>query len=382
MFHILPITMPKKEKMQSFNSKESKFFSQWVKMRQFAKEDLKKWSTIDIQVMKIADTDHPRYWRIVVDQSTFDNVIKNYKNGVYPNEIPINIWHDMQTRAQARVKDIYQEGKALFMKVELTQEGSDNLKEWYYKYFSIEIHDVYETQDSKEIYKDVVVGWALTNNPYYTGMKKLAQKPKQEKEFTLSKNENMTFKELLAKENKSFSEKIELSKMYSELSEEEKVEHADAMKEVVEPKVETEEADVVKKEEEEKEDKTIEAKEHSTKIDALTQEVAALRAEKKYSDTEKKFSVFGLETAQIKTFATLNDDQTKAVFSQLKKANEAAEALKKTNVKTVGKYSAETAGGEVTDAEFAEKVREYAKSNKVDHGVAYKEIAKSFTIAR
>ena len=83
--------------------------------------NLNQGDIIKIQILKFANRVHPIYGKLLIDQKYFDNLIANFKNNVSDDEIPINMEHD-RTKAQARMKNVYQEGDFLFCDAELTKD--------------------------------------------------------------------------------------------------------------------------------------------------------------------------------------------------------------------------------------------------------------------
>ena len=375
--------MPKKRK----EDKNLKIHSWLLSFSDTDKWPLKQWDILDVQVMKIAETDHPYYWRLSVDQTTFDNVIGNFNNKVYPNDVPINIWHDMSSKAQWRVNNIFQKWDWLFASIELTEDWAENLNGKHYKYFSIEIYDVYESQTTKKLYKDVVIWGAFTNYPYYTGMKKIvASAPDTQHIFTSEKDMNK-LKDLLEKGKLDFSEKIQLAKIFSELTEEEQEANKEAVEAILEPVTETTEetpegeetkVDVI----EEPTAPATEAPEQfsNPELEALKLEVATLKKDKRFAEVKERFSKFALEANQIETFANLTEDQETVVLSLLEKYSQIKDVMGKKQIHNW--FTPANESKELTDSEFASKVKEYSTTNNVDMSKALKEVSKQYTLLR
>ena len=120
------------------------------------------------------ETDHPIYGEQTWDEDTFQRMIDNYTNGVYGQKLPINYEHfgmdqSKGFKAAGWVEDVKVKEDGLWYLVDWTETAAKEINEGAWKYFSFEWYDLWENEKG-EAYTDVLVGGALTNQPYRKGM--------------------------------------------------------------------------------------------------------------------------------------------------------------------------------------------------------------------
>jgi len=347
-------------------------------------QDLKQGDIIPIQILKYANRTHPFYGKILIDEKYFNNVIRNFENNVRKDEIPINLEHD-RTAAQAWIKKVYSKWDELWADIELTKNGADNLNGKHYKYFSAELSDKYQDPDTMKRFENVLVGGALTNYPYFNGMDKIvASDPSEEtKTNTIlsTKNETVMLKDLLlkfsSKEALSFDEKVELTKTFSEATEDEKKEL----------QAETE-ATLNKYSDPEKE--------------AMKEELAQAKAGKRFSEIVQKFSTihaFNQEAEEekvgaekvLKAFSKLDDEEVeevKKLFSNYQKVvdtltnGQISQNFAKKEDKEEEKMSTDWKKKVVSESAFNKICNDYAKDKNVDFNKAYEALKDGYEIEK
>lgn len=195
--------------------------------------------TKEIEILKTGEWDHPSYGPIKITDKDLDDFVKNFNKKIR-NDLPINIEHKTTEGAVGWFKKIIKKGKSLFAKVEWTTKGRQLLKDKVFKYFSPEFYSTYDDPETRKIYKNVLVGGALTNTPYFKGLKAIV--------FS-ELIEDMNLKEILEKEVKDLTdkEKETLKKHKEQLTDEQ----AEKFKKVFEEEEETEEEETEENTEEE-----------------------------------------------------------------------------------------------------------------------------------
>ena len=345
---------------------------------------LNQWDIIPIQILKKANRNHPFYWKIVVDEKYFANLIRNFETSVRHDEIPINREHD-RTEAQAWFKKLYSKWDELWADIEVTKQGAENLNGKHYKYFSAEISDKYQDPDTLQRFENVLVGGALTNYPYFNGMEKIVfSDPSDDTDpnnsLFINWKGNM-LKDLLAKfsskNSLDFSEKLELTKAFSEATEEEQKENQTAVENTLNKYADPEKED-------------------------MKQKLANYETEKKFSEVQKKFSdlhVFNQTEDEpkaeaekvLKMFASLTAEEMDAVHKFFSDYQKVIETLTWSQIsvafaqKEQGKEKKMSKDGKkekVSEAEFAKICEKHAKDKDIDFNKAYEAMKDQYEIEK
>lgn len=121
---------------------------------------------------------HPRWGEIELSEDRIATFVKNFKDGVYQNPIPLDGEHDTKASgAFAWIRDMRQnEDGSADAKVEWTDRGVKMLEEKRYKFISPEWYDEWEDPATGKIIKDVAIGGAMTTRPFFKegSLRKLA----------------------------------------------------------------------------------------------------------------------------------------------------------------------------------------------------------------
>ena len=123
----------------------------------------------EIHVLPIGAWDHPFYGKIVITQSDIDEFVANFDRNLRKG-VPITEGHEVMDEKPAVgwVTDLFSRGgDGLGAKIQWTEKGKELLSEKSYKYFSPEFYREYEDPETREIHRNVLVGGALTNKPYF-----------------------------------------------------------------------------------------------------------------------------------------------------------------------------------------------------------------------
>lgn len=155
---------------------------------QFA--DLSEWQVVEIQIMRTGQWRHPVYWDFSVNSETIRDVIRNFNENVRGVELAVDENHEGNHIALWWIRELYAEDgdTKLFAKVELTQLWAEKLGRGEYKYFSPEIIRQWVNDETGHEVKNLLVGGAFTNRPYFKGMS-----PLKFNEDVSNDNENISF---------------------------------------------------------------------------------------------------------------------------------------------------------------------------------------------
>jgi cation transport regulator ChaB/phage I-like protein len=127
----------------------------------------------EIQVLPVGTWKHPAYGDIKITETDVEEFIHNFEDNVR-KDIPITEGHsvgEQELPAVGWFKQLINKGRdGLWATVEWTKEGMELLKNKLYKYFSPEFYSRYEDPETHKVYKNVLVGGALTNRPYFKGL--------------------------------------------------------------------------------------------------------------------------------------------------------------------------------------------------------------------
>lgn len=196
-----------------------------------------------IHLIPIGQWDHDLYGPIMINNADIREFAQNFNAGIRKGvfitaghegyeELPANGW----------VTSVEVRDDGLWGNVEWNKLGKETLSDKQYKYFSPEFYRDYEDPQTHQIYRNVLTGGALTKSPYFKELEAVVFSDKKlQKQFSTNNNDTMNLKDLLAKDKATLTaeEKAFIKSNAAELTDAEKVSHADVIAEEV--KTETEE---------------------------------------------------------------------------------------------------------------------------------------------
>lgn len=149
-----------------------------------------------IHVLPMGEWDHSLYGKIKISERDIKEFIKNFNAGIRKG-VPITEGHEVgdEKPAISWFKKLYKAKDGLWANVDWTEKGKELLTQKAYKYFSPEFYRVYEDPETHEIYTNVLVGGALTNKPYFKGLKAIVFT-----DLLINKSKFMELKDLLQKD--------------------------------------------------------------------------------------------------------------------------------------------------------------------------------------
>lgn len=201
-----------------------------------------------IQLIPIGQWDHDLYGQILITASDIAEFVVNFdakvRKGVY-----ITAGHEgyeQELPAQGWVTAVEARADGLWGMVDWTELGKATLTDKQYKFISPEFYREYEDPQTHTLYRNVLIGAALTKSPYFKELQAVVfAEPKIKKLFTETMDINEITKKAVA--DLTDAEKAYLKEHKAELTDEQKASYTAVIDEVFE---ETPEA---KKEREDKE---------------------------------------------------------------------------------------------------------------------------------
>lgn len=155
----------------------------------------------EIQVIPTGEWDHPIWGSMKIDADTIAEFVENFNKVIRKAKVPITAGHSVMEELPAIgwFTELFDRGdNGLYATVEWTSKGKELLLEGAYKYFSPEYYTVYEDPATHRKYKNVLVGGALTNHPFFKELDDVVafSEPQFINQFSES---IMTIEEILAK---------------------------------------------------------------------------------------------------------------------------------------------------------------------------------------
>lgn len=221
------------EKIKKMHAKARSWFFTGL---DFKEKKLKAGDVVTIQIMRTGTWKHPMYGEVVVDKQVIEDVVTNFKERKRGIDLAVDENHEENHKALGWFREVYAEddGKSCFAKIELTSKGAELLNEGAYKYFSPEIVFAAEDAETQEPQRNLLIGGAFTNRPFFKAMKPVmmsegathgasVKDPSAGQFLFVSLHERMqNFLELLARfkdaSKVSMTEVESLRKAYSEVS--------------------------------------------------------------------------------------------------------------------------------------------------------------------
>jgi cation transport regulator ChaB len=303
-------------------------------------------NTTEIQVLPKGKWSHPVYGMISIDEKDLNDFKENFEGNIR-KELPITEGHSVGEEEKPAIgwfKKVINKGRdGLWAVVEWTKEGMKLIKDKSYKYFSPEFYTNYEDPETREKHKNVLVGGALTNRPYFKGLKAVVLS-----ELILLRE--MTLEDILKKDVSELEDEevAFIKENKDKLTDEQKETLKDVLKEDEEkPDEELKKEEDKDEEAEEEEEETEEEKDASEKMivskKALkfleTQAQEGVKAMEKWRTSEAKGYVQGLTFSEtnpkgkilpksqdkvVNFLLSLSDKQQKAfkeIMGEMPKAN-------------------------------------------------------------
>lgn len=151
----------------------------------------------DVQLTRDGTFHSNRFGEFSLNLSVYEDFIRNFHEGVYGNDLdvglPYNAEHRSELGALGWIKELYvrwnfeKNWNELWATVEWTPFGVQAIREKRYKYSSIEYYDEWTDPETLKVYKNVVIGAALTVDPFISKMSEIKlSKNNESEEFELA----------------------------------------------------------------------------------------------------------------------------------------------------------------------------------------------------
>ena len=114
---------------------------------------------------------HPAYGKIEITKELIEQMERNFKNGLPPYKIPVNISHNDMQGAYGYVEDLKAKDDGLYITFRLTDEGYELVRKERFKYLSAEFTEHYQDPNTGNDVGAVFLGVALTLRPAHPKMK-------------------------------------------------------------------------------------------------------------------------------------------------------------------------------------------------------------------
>lgn len=348
----------------------------------------------EIEVLHSGEWEHPRYGLIEISDKDIDQFIKSFEDRVRKIDIAVDQEHMPDKGAAGwfrSLKKAVEDGVTkLKASVEWTELGKQLIKDGIFKYFSPEFDFEYEDQETHEFFKNVLLGGALTNRPYF---KSLATVQLSENTLVSFKDLNtpkggektMNKKELKAKlvADSSFELSEKATDEERKLFEEVKNEMASDAEEAKQ-KAEKEAKEVKEKEDTLKaSEKFISRSEHVTQMNDLKSELGIVNKKLKFKEVTAE--VKGLTFSESNPEGTILPKNEEKAQEILMSCNDKVAKLFKEFIAELPKVSSklfEEVGksDDGEDGDDADKLDKNAEKLMADNpGMTYSEAVKKLT---
>ena len=272
----------------------------------------------EVHLIPIGKWEHDQYGTITITKADIEQFASNFDAKIRKG-VPITAGHEgfEELPAVGWITRVEARDTGLWGSVEWNEQGKALLSDRAFKFFSPEFYREYEDPQTHQIFKNVIVGGALTKSPYFKELEAVVfSEPNIKRKFNEQDN-TMDLTTILAKDITTLddAEKAFIKEHSAELTDEQKASHAA----VIEEPSETEETP---------EEKTArEAKETADK--AASDAAAAAAAAGGEGDGTV---VAGSEKVQISAseLKILRDkaDQGQQAFAEMQKQKTEAEVTK------------------------------------------------------
>lgn len=312
--------------MQTKEKKQNRF----IGMFPFEFDDSSAAKTVAIpdavHLIPIGQWEHDMYGPILITNNDIREFKMNFdariRKGVY-----ITAGHEgcEEYPAQGWITAVEMRDNGLWGSVEWNELGKQTLSDKQYKFISPEFYTMYEDPQTHEIYRNVLIGAALTKSPYFKELEAVIFSDKNIKnKFNENKNNNMNLTDLIAKDIATLTdeEKAFIKDNSADLTDEQKETYAAIIEVKEEEKTEETSTETEKTEEEAPADEE-KVEEETPAEETPAEEPAPEEGTEKVEASEKNKSVM-ISASEL---ATLKDNAAKGelAFKELRTAKLDAE---------------------------------------------------------
>ena len=130
------------------------------------------WDLVTIQIMATGSRDHEEYGEVKITAKDIQEFKNNFDSRSRGIDLVVDENHEWNHKALWIFRDLKIEhnGEALYADIELTRLGANLLTQGAYLYFSPEFFRLYKDEKTGKIYRNLLVGGAFTNRPFFKNM--------------------------------------------------------------------------------------------------------------------------------------------------------------------------------------------------------------------
>ena len=131
----------------------------------------------DVQIMRAGAWEHPWYGTMIITPNTFSDMIKNFKDNVRRQDLPVDYFHESEREAAGWFTDLFlaENGQELWGKVRWTPKAQKMLPDKEVRYFSADFYFEWTDPETGVSYKNVLNGGGLVNRPFIKGMQPVTE---------------------------------------------------------------------------------------------------------------------------------------------------------------------------------------------------------------
>jgi hypothetical protein len=127
-----------------------------------------------VQAYRFGHWDHPVYGDVAVDTNVAEEMVQNFRSGVYGDALSYGYEHGLDrakgSKASGTVIDMEVRDDGVYDKVRFTEPALAEIKAGEWKYISPEHKEVWTDPETGEVHYNVRVGGTLTNDGFFKGM--------------------------------------------------------------------------------------------------------------------------------------------------------------------------------------------------------------------
>ncbi len=184
-----------------------------------------------IHLIPIGQWEHDLYGPILITNADIREFAQNFNAGIRKG-VPITAGHEgfEELPAVGWITKVEVRDDGLWGEVDWNKLGTGILTDRQFKFFSPEFYRDYEDPQTHQIYRNVIVGGALTKSPYFKELEAVVFSDKTIKKFNET---TMDLQAILAKDITTLTdeEKAFVKEHASELTEEQKTSHTAILEE-------------------------------------------------------------------------------------------------------------------------------------------------------
>lgn len=139
---------------------------------------------VEIEMLRVGRFNHPRYGELDITLDFLQSLVENYDNNVLQRDVSFD-WNHERKEASAWLRGLTVVDDVLVGTVEFTPKGKESVENGEYGYFSVEYDDDYEDSETGDTFGPALIGGALTNRPFISGLKRIEFEAPDDDSITL-----------------------------------------------------------------------------------------------------------------------------------------------------------------------------------------------------